>query len=288
MISDTAWSSSLSDAAANLEKVSIKLQDHFEDLSSEYVTDGKRPIPDPVDLLRRIRALEVSTQAIQIECKSMVQKKETLAREVTQLLCTNASSIQTLSQHVGVIDHDRGGGNEDIGGSDRLSQSVRDLSPTSVESQCQNLLSTPPHTTQKDTMQDYYGEFSLQDCSMNEVFLDTSTNSIGNDRKRTMEISDEMFMSLPLEVRKNVNIDHVRQILSLIHEEYTARYMNGYRGKCLSIERFQLLKHRNPVLYKVIANTTTWRGTVSVLQHLGLLRIEKDGLLNLLDFKEEK
>ena len=40
MISDNAWSSSLSVAAANLEKVSIKLQDHFEDLSSEFVSDG--------------------------------------------------------------------------------------------------------------------------------------------------------------------------------------------------------------------------------------------------------
>ena len=196
-----------------------------------------------------------------------------------------------LSQHVGLIDHDRGGGNETIVvSSDRFSQYPRDPSPTSVETQCQNLLSTPPppHSTDKDTMQGYYGESSLQDCSVNEVFLDISTNSIGKDRKEIMEITDEMFISLPLEVRENINIDHVRQILSLIHEEYTARYMNGYRGKCLSIERFQLLKHRNPALYKVIANTSTWRGIVSVLQHLGLLRIEKDGLLNLSDFKGVK
>lgn len=90
------WSISLSRVGANLSHVSEKLQDYYEDLSSNNVTNGGRPIPDPVDLLRRIQALEVATQRIQLECKELTERKAVVVLEVTDLLSTNSAALKKV------------------------------------------------------------------------------------------------------------------------------------------------------------------------------------------------
>jgi hypothetical protein len=56
-----------------------------------------RPFPDPVRLLERISALESSMDQLEVDCREVCGKRQTLATEVADALLRNARLIQELS-----------------------------------------------------------------------------------------------------------------------------------------------------------------------------------------------
>ena len=56
-------------------------------------------LPDPVDLLRRIAAMEATIASLQSECIELNQLRQVVAGNTTSLLLKNYEAIQEVSVH---------------------------------------------------------------------------------------------------------------------------------------------------------------------------------------------
>ena len=102
------------------------------------------------------------------------------------------------------------------------------------------------------------------------------------DQEGNVTIDDELFQSLPSNVRGTCRREHVEQVASLILGEYMSLYEYGYRGKDLKgIDRSQLLKYTGGMkgLHSVIMNTSLWRYIVSSLVELRIVKSNTDGTI---------
>lgn len=145
-----------------------------------------------------------------------------------------------------------------------------------MEHQCETLMTSAETEISEIHSIDSYNK-DISETKLDDEEIETMIPA--KRHPNNMVITNQMLSSLSPEIRGSAKLDHILKILKLIHEEYTARFMNGYKGKDLAIERYHLLKHRNPDLHTVISNTSTWRDVISVLKSLGFIKVKKDGVL---------
>ena len=74
-----------------------------------------QPIPDPVRLLERMSTLEASLDQLEVDCREVCAKRQTLAKETADALLRNAQLIQDLSARTGCDDIGDTGVDGDIG-----------------------------------------------------------------------------------------------------------------------------------------------------------------------------
>ncbi len=140
---------------------------------------------------------------------------------------------------------------------------------------CLQLLNQQPVISQLDTSSKR--KSSLLKVNKN---LQEDTTSI--------ELSENDFESIPESIRGRCKLEHVISVAIFIHREVAHKYAEGFRGKFLHIERQQIIKYCGEFagLYSVIMNTSLWREIVSTLSYLDFLKIDKDGLIIMNNFKE--
>jgi hypothetical protein len=105
--------------------------------------------------------------------------------------------------------------------------------------------------------------------------------------KGSVIITEQQFSSIPIEKRGRSKLSRVQSVASMIYEETTARYLDGYRGRNLAIERSHLIKYAPdfPEMNNVIRDHALWRDIISSLEYLGFVRVDhSDGSLLMVDF----
>ena len=123
---------------------------------------------------------------------------------------------------------------------------------------------------------------SINDSTSMSAEADINGTSYIDDETGGITITPKQFLSIPIERRGRCKLDHIQKVGSFIYEEVSSRYLDGYRGKNLSVERQQIAKYSGgyPGLYDVIMNhNSLWRDIISALQFLGFVTIDNDGTL---------
>mmetsp|Transcript_20132 Transcript_20132/g.29213 ORF Transcript_20132/g.29213 Transcript_20132/m.29213 type:complete len:139 (+) Transcript_20132:79-495(+) len=96
-----AWSLELTRAGTNLAHATHQLQSAFEEYSSKSVSLGGEKIPDPIELLERIAALESSIALLQVESQDISNRRVKLVEAVTESLSKNVLAISNVSRFIG-------------------------------------------------------------------------------------------------------------------------------------------------------------------------------------------
>lgn len=68
-----------------------------------WIPFSNEEIPDPVEILSRVAALEASIASLQKECNELVQLRAVLAGETTSLLLKNYTAIQEVCTSMHII-----------------------------------------------------------------------------------------------------------------------------------------------------------------------------------------
>ncbi len=280
------WSSELEKIHRDLTDASIAIQNSFAQ-SSSNLNNSVAPA-DPIKILQRIHALESTIQKLDSECQHYVRRRPVLAEEVTSLLLKNFNDIEELTvlakgkkashqldpklKRLAIATH-----GEHLSWKKCLEKNRRhrgyqhpyDNEDGDSDHTTKSVVPLPDDSTNAGS--------SIDDSSSTDIngtsYIDEETGNI--------KITHEQFESIPTDRRKRCKLDHVQRVASFIYQETSARYLEGYRGKNLAVERHQIAKYSgaHPGLYAVIMNHSLWRDIVSSLRFLGFVRVDKDGTL---------
>lgn len=131
----------------------------------------------------------------------------------------------------------------------------------------------------------------IQNGSQNEIDIQQEQNhnqtSFISPSTGNITITEHQFNAIPIGKRGRSKLSRVQSVASMIYEETTARYLDGYRGRSLAIERSHLLKYAAayPEMNNVIRDHGLWRDIVSSLEYLGFVRVDhSDGSLSMVGF----
>lgn len=231
-------------------------------------------IPNPIDLLERIASLESSLITLKSECKQIEARRPALMRDVINLTVNNYRDMEELS---------------------KLAKGIHHTTDPVAEETAEFL----DHQTSYDDDGDDWDETSASDEPLSEMADDAETVQDNNDTKGNpddgeyfaadayldengrIEITREVFESVPPEIRGRCKMENVEKCANFIFEEFMSRFSAGYRGKYLNVERQHILKYTgsHPGLHSVIMNVSLWRDIVSTLMELGLIELDRDGSL---------
>ena len=96
-----SWAAELSRTRAEFSAIKRRLSEVVRRHNSNESATTTQPIPDPVRLLERMEALEASLDQLQVDCREVCAKRQTLAKETADALLRNARLIQELSARTG-------------------------------------------------------------------------------------------------------------------------------------------------------------------------------------------
>ncbi|CAB9519263.1 expressed unknown protein [Seminavis robusta] len=93
-----ALTEELSRAAQIIQNASHRLQKEFAQAPEIQTSEGERPVPDPVKLIRRICALERAIVDLTADCEEIAQTRSKVAPAVIRAQQENASLVWELCQ----------------------------------------------------------------------------------------------------------------------------------------------------------------------------------------------
>jgi len=99
-----SWAAELSRTRAEFSAIKRRLSEVVRRHNSNESATTTQPIPDPVRLLERMEALEASLDQLQVDCREVCAKRQTLAKETADALLRNAQLIQKLIARTGCDD----------------------------------------------------------------------------------------------------------------------------------------------------------------------------------------
>mmetsp|Transcript_14429 Transcript_14429/g.17540 ORF Transcript_14429/g.17540 Transcript_14429/m.17540 type:complete len:296 (+) Transcript_14429:123-1010(+) len=280
------WALEFEKANSDLAYASHQIQAtfHHHHASASAQCDDDDPIPDPVDLLGRIAALESTISSLQVECEELVTTRPLLSQQVTSLMLQNYEAIQMLSvlakgkhhakMHPATENLSNQTKQQEQYWTDQCKKDGIDINQEKKEQQKHDKLNNSN-----------VSKSSISSSSVTAMSI-TSSLQIHQDSDGVLiaHLPKEQFDDLSESIRGRCKLEHVQNVASFLCQEVTNRFEEGYRGKHLHIERQQLVKYCGayPGLYSVIMNTSLWRDIVSTLQSLEFVKVDKEGCLILM------
>ena len=114
-----SWVGELSRTRTEFAALKRRLSEVVRRHNNESATTTQ-PIPDPVRLLERMSTLEASLDQLEVDCREVCAKRQTLAKETADALLRNAQLIQELSARTGGCDGNGDTGVDGDNGHDRF------------------------------------------------------------------------------------------------------------------------------------------------------------------------
>ena len=99
-----SWVGELSRTRTEFAALKRRLSEVVRRHNNNTSATTTQPIPDPVRLLERMSALEASLDQLEVDCREVCAKRQTLAKETADALLRNARLIQELSARTGGCD----------------------------------------------------------------------------------------------------------------------------------------------------------------------------------------
>mmetsp|Transcript_7359 Transcript_7359/g.13952 ORF Transcript_7359/g.13952 Transcript_7359/m.13952 type:complete len:315 (+) Transcript_7359:186-1130(+) len=291
-----SWSSQLEKISRHLTVTSANVQAAFIDYSKKSQTEAKQNhdiIPlqdgaDPINILKRISRLESNLVKLRDECEEFARQRPIVAQEVTDLILENFRSIEELTmltkgrnasidpniRRLATIAHEQ-------------NQAWKNSHPRNSEdiSEVGSFSHDNPDETENDSRNEEGNRHGYDHSYNHNLHTNTSLNqssSFVSPSKGGAIISERQFQNIPIEKRGRSNLSRVQSVASMIYEETAARYLDGYRGRSLVVERSHLLKYAAafPEMNTVLRDHALWRDIVSSLEYLGFVRVDhSDGSL---------
>lgn len=289
--------------SVELEQIHQDLTDASTEIQSSFA-GSSNSIADPIKILQRIAALESTIKELNSECQEYVRRRPILAEEVTSLLLKNFKDIEELTvlakgrkasldpnlKRLAITTH---GQNESWKQClERRQYECKESNNDDDEAKNGN--GNYPVIDESDYSHSYVYSQSHHDTTIDgndtvhtsdSTSMDTDVNGTSyiDDDTGNISITQDQFQCIPSERRGRCKLDHIQKVASFIYQEVTARYLEGYRGKKLSVERQQIVKYSGayPGLHAVIMNHSLWRDIISSLQFLGFVRVDNDGTLTM-------
>ena len=110
-----SWVGELSRTRTEFAALKRRLSEVVRRHNNNTSATTTQPIPDPVRLLERMSTLEASLDQLEVDCREVCTKRQTLAKETADALLRNAQLIQDLSARTGCDDIGDTGVDGDIG-----------------------------------------------------------------------------------------------------------------------------------------------------------------------------
>ena len=100
----SSWSDDLKKISLSLQQTSQQIQTEFKEYAKDSQVKAKsnenviplHPEADPINILKRISALEATIETLKSDCEDYVRIRPKLAQEVTELLVENFLTIEEV------------------------------------------------------------------------------------------------------------------------------------------------------------------------------------------------
>jgi hypothetical protein len=255
-------------------------------ISRKTITSSESNIQkgvNPVELLDRLDNLEATLEQMQHDARDIYKKRPVIAKETTSAILDNLAAIEELA----VLTKGRKAktDNKTRGYALKVYEQKQFWAQMQEEAENDKMDPLTPRTTQN--ILSSFNNYPMReettvdgDESMN-FYNKIGKNVWSVDGK--IQITHQDLMSIPISIRGTAKVEHIQNVASILYHEVRTRYIQGFRGRDLNVERKSVLKHCGgyPGLQSVIRNTSLWRSIVSSLKVLGVVKVDKDGDLSL-------